>query len=230
MGFPFEEVLAAVTPRTRMIVVINPNNPTGTSAAPDQVRTLLERFPDVAVLVDEAYYEFAGNTVAAWIDRYPNLIVTRTFSKAFALAGLRLGYALSNAAFIGELHKIRGPYDVNMLAVCAAEASLDHPEAWQAYVREVMTRAKPMVERFLTEHGVAFFRGEANFMLVRPADVDAAYEHLRRNGILVRPQRGVVADMFRVSVGTVADMQRFMDVYARFLSAQPATPRRAAAP
>ncbi|MBI4083839.1 MAG: histidinol-phosphate transaminase [Candidatus Lambdaproteobacteria bacterium] len=230
MSFPFEEVLAAVTPRTRLIVVISPNNPTGTTAAPEQVRTLLERFPDVAVLVDEAYYEFTGKTVAAWIGRYPNLVVTRTFSKAFALAGLRLGYALGDAAFIGELHKIRGPYDVNMLAVCAAEASLEHPEAWRAYVREVMTRAKPMVERFLTEHGVAFFQGEANFMLVRPADVDAAYEHLRRNGILVRPQRGVVADMFRLSVGTVADMQRFMDVYARFLSAQPAPPRRAAAP
>jgi len=218
MSFPFEEVVAAVTPRTRLIVVINPNNPTGTSASEAQVRELLGRFPEVAVLVDEAYHEFTGRTVAPLVREHDNLVVTRTFSKAFALAGLRLGYALSNAAFIRELHKVRGPYDVNMLAVQGAEAALAHPEGWRDYVAEVMTRAKPMVERFFTEHGVPFVRGEANFMLVRPPDVAAACAFLRERGILVRPQREPVADMFRLSVGTTADMQRFMAAFADYLA------------
>jgi len=222
MAFPLEAVLGAVTPRTRLIVVVSPNNPTGTTASLEQIETILRTHPDVPVLVDEAYYEFSGATAAPLVDRYDNLVITRTFSKAFALAGLRLGYALSNAAFIGELLKVRIPYDVNSLAVVAAEAQLDRPEAWQAYVAEVMQRAKPMVERFLREHGVFFYPSEANFLLARPDDAQAAAEYLKAHDILVRPQREPVADCFRMSIGTVAEMQRFMEVWARYPGARKA--------
>ncbi len=115
---------------------------------------------------------------------------------------------------------MRIPYDVNSVAVVAAEAQLDHPEAWQAYVREVMEQAKPMVERFLSEHGVPFYPSAANFLLVRPDDVQRAHAHLRDNGILVRPQRGVVADCLRMSIGTVAEMRRFMEVWSRYPGAE----------
>ncbi len=133
-----------------------------------------------------------------------------------AMAGLRFGYAISNPAYIRELHKLRIPYDVNSLAVVAAAASLDNPEPWQAYVREVMERAKPLVERFFTEHGVAFVPSDCNFMLVKDPDPNAVYEFLMARGILIRPQRQT-PEYFRVSIGTVAEMQRFMQVYSEYL-------------
>lgn len=215
MAFPLEEILAAVTPRTRLIVVISPNNPTGTSASPEQIGTILAAHPGVAVMVDEAYHEFSGNSAVPLLARHDNLVVTRTFSKAFALAGLRLGYAVSNPEFIAQLHKIRIPYDVNTMAVVAAEAQLREPASWRAYVDEVMHKAKPMVERFLAEHGVAFCPSDANFLLVRPNNVAEATAWLKEHGILVRPQRPPAQDSFRMSIGTVDEMRRFMEVYAK---------------
>jgi len=217
LAYPLEAVMGAVTPRTRMIAVTSPNNPTGTSIAPAQLRTLLKTFPQVGVMVDEAYHEFSGVTCATWIDEFDNLAITRTFSKAFAMAGLRLGYALSNAAFIGELHKVRGPYDVNILAVKGAEAVLDHQAGWRAYVDEVMQRAKPRVERFFQERGVRFHPSDANFMLVEPASVAAAVDFLKARGILVRLMRPPIEHLFRVSIGREADMARFMTAYGEFL-------------
>ena len=217
MGFPFEEIMAAVTPRTRLIALINPNNPTGTRIAPEQIEAILTAHPEVAVLVDEAYHEFTGETAVPLLAAHHNLFITRTFSKAFALAGMRLGYVISNAEFIGHLYKVRGPYDINTLAITAAQAALEHPEPWRAYVGEVMQRAKPMVERFFDEYGVTYFRGAANFMLVRPDDRDGACAYLRGNGILVRPQKPPIGDTFRLSVGTAADMTRFMEVYSAYL-------------
>ncbi len=221
MSYPFEEVQAAVTPRTRMIVVVNPNNPTGTSASVEQIETLLRDHPAVAVFVDEAYYEFSGLTVVPLLDRYDNLVISRTFSKAQALAGLRFGYALSNAPFIAQLEKLRIPYDVNAMAIVAASASLDHPEPWQAYVREVMQKAKPMVERFFDEHGVRYYRSDCNFLLVQCARPQQVSEFLQARRILVRPQRAPVDDCFRVSIGRVEDMQRFMQAYALYLEQFP---------
>ena len=217
MAFPADGIRQAISPATRLVVIINPNNPTGTAPTLEQVESLLQAYPDVAFMVDEAYYEFSGFSVAGLISRFDNLIVIRTFSKAFAIAGLRLGYVLSNPEFIQDLYKIRIPYDVNAVAVIAAEALLKNQNPWRAYVEEVMSRAKPMVERFFDEHGVDYVKGAANFMLVRPDNVQAAFEYLKENGILVRPQRDSIADRFRMSVGTVEDMKTFMAVYARFL-------------
>ena len=216
MSFPFDEVLAAVTPRTRLIVIVSPNNPTGTSVPIGQIEAIATRHPDVAVFVDEAYFEFSGKTAAPLLARYSNLVLSRTFSKAMALAGLRFGYALSNPEFIRQLAKLRIPYDVNSVAIAAAEASLDHPEGWRAYVREVMTEAKPMVERFLREHGATFFPSDANFLLVRCPDPAEAAAHLKSRGILVRPQKPPVGDCFRVSMGTVAEMRRLMQALSEY--------------
>ena len=216
MAFPLEDLLAAVTERTALIVIVNPNNPTGSLATVEQIEAVLSAHPKVAVMVDEAYYEFSGVTAVPLLERYGNLVITRTFSKAFALAGLRLGYALSNPEFIAQLHKVRIPYDVNVLAVVAAEAQLAAPDGWREYVSEVMERAKPMVERFLDERGVAYYPSGGNFLLVRPDNPRAASDYLRENGILVRPQRPPVEDTFRLSIGTAADMERFMEVFAGY--------------
>jgi histidinol-phosphate aminotransferase len=214
--FPFEAVQEAVTPSTRMIVVVSPNNPTGTSASSEQIEALADRYRDVAIFVDEAYYEFSGKTAVPLLAKYDNVVISRTFSKAMAMAGLRFGYAVSNPDFIRELHKLRIPYDVNSLAVVAAAASLDHPAPWQVYVQEVMGHAKPMVERFLEEHGIPYVRSDCNFMLVRDRDPQAVYEFLKARGILIRPQRQI-PEYFRVSIGTVSEMQRFLEAYAAYL-------------
>ena len=218
MDFPFEEIRAAITPKTKLIVVINPNNPTGTTVPMDQIETLLRENPETCVMVDEAYHEFSGLTAIPLLPRYPNLVVTRTFSKAFALAGLRLGYVVARAEFISEINKIRIPYDVNSLAVVAAEVQLRDQESWRGYVSEVMEKAKPMVERFFDEVGVTYVPSQANFLLVRPDDVQGAFQALQAANILVRPQRGMVADCFRMSIGTVAEMERFISVYREFLA------------
>lgn len=230
MGFPYREMAAAVTGKTRLIVLINPNNPTGTAIESGQIEALLTRFPEVPVLVDEAYFEFTGATSVPLLARHDNLVILRTFSKAFAVAGLRLGYALAGPAFVRELHKIRGPYDVNALAVRGAEALLEHLDDLRLYTEEVMTRAKPMVEAFFAENGVAFFPGAANFMLVKPRDAKGACEFLLRRKVLVRPQKRPIEDTFRLSVGTVADMRRFIKVFAEYLKMGDAAEARGAGP
>jgi histidinol-phosphate aminotransferase len=227
-SFPYEEIVAAVTPATRMIVVINPNNPTGTSAPLDRVEALLRRFPDVCIYVDEAYFEFSGKTAVPLLARYDNLVITRTFSKAMAMAGLRFGYAVSNPDFIRQLAKLRIPYDVNSVACAAAAASLEHPAPWRAYVAEVMDRAKPLVEHFLEEHGVPYVKSDSNFMLIRDDNPAGVYAFLKDRGILIRPQRQL-PDYFRVSLGTVAEMRRFLQAYGEYLSGVPAGPRQRAA-
>lgn len=217
MSWPAEEVRAALTPEARLVVAVNPNNPTGTVIDPAILESILTDFPDVGLLVDEAYAEFTGRTVLPWVERFANLAVLRTFSKALAIPSLRLGFVAANPDFIAELNKVRGPYDVNMMAVAAAEAQIDHPESWRSYVREVMERAKPRVEAFLQERGVTFYPGAANFLLIRPGDSRGAVAFLRERGIAVRPQKGSIADCFRLSIGPLAAMERFIAVYREYL-------------
>jgi histidinol-phosphate aminotransferase len=221
MSYPLAAIQHALAPpdapAAHALVIVNPNNPTGTKVPSETIRQLLEAFPETAILVDEAYAEFTGETVIPLIDEYPNLAVLRTFSKAYAMPSLRLGFVAANAEFVAELQKVRGPYDVNMMAVAAAEAHLEAPQAWSAYVQEIMDHAKPQVERFLRERQVEFFPGAANFMLLRPRNLAAAVAHLKLRGILVRPQKHPVSDMFRLSVGPLDVMQKFFDAYDEFL-------------
>jgi histidinol-phosphate aminotransferase len=220
MSYPLEAVREALTPEVRVLVVVNPNNPTGSMIAPAALEALLTDFPDLAVIVDEAYSEFSRVTVMPWIERFDNLAVLRTFSKAYAIPSLRLGFVAAQADFIRELLKVRGPYDVNMLAVAAADAQLDHPEYWREYVHEVMDIAKPRVEAFLREQNETFYPGAANFLLMRPKDCTGAVAWLRERGILVRPQKGLASGCFRVSIGPLPAMERFMAVYAEYLDRQ----------
>ena len=216
--FPYEKVRQAVNDETRIIVVINPNNPTGTSAPLNQVEALLQDFPDCAVLADEAYYEFTGQTCLHLLKQYPNLVVLRTFSKAFAIPALRLGYVISREEFINELLKIRGPYDVNMAALVAARALLQDRKPWQELVQHLMGEAKPALEQFLEKNGVKFYPGEANFLLVEPKGGAApAVSYLKEQGILVRPMRTPLEHCFRVSLRRIGDIRRFFESFESYL-------------
>ena len=217
-NFPHEEFKESVNIKTRLIVLINPNNPTGTSVSIEQIEDLLKSFPHIPLLVDEAYYEFTGASCVSLLSVYPNLIVIRTFSKALALPSLRLGYVIARPEFILELQKIRGPYDVNAVAVTAAREQLKHPEHWKKMVRHLMDECKPEIEKYFDEKQVKYYASNANFMLVQPPDVQHAYKFLRENKILVRPMRWPIAHTFRMSLRMMPEMKHFMDVFNHYLN------------
>lgn len=219
LEFPYQAFReAAATGAPEAIVFINPNNPTGTPVDVDFIAEIVAAHPETPVLVDEAYVEFTGATVAPLVPAHPNLIVLRTFSKAFAMAGLRLGYVLANPDVAAELFKIRNPFDVNALAVVAALAQLDRVDEMRASVDETMRRTKPELVEFFARHRVPVWPGAANFLLVRPADCDGTIRGLREAGILVRRMTApALAGSFRMNLGSPAEMAKFMDVYRTLL-------------
>ncbi len=218
MAFPFDLFQSAITEDTSLIVIINPNNPTGTPVDLNQIEAILANNPETPVIVDEAYYEYTGITTIGFLEKYPNLIITRTFSKAFAMAGLRLGYLMAHPEIIKQMYKIRGPFDVNSCAMVAAEVQIDHPENWMAYVRETINVSKPFLENFFKENNVKFFPGAAHFMLVKPDNRDKAVEYLKQNNILVRPMYApLISDTFRMNVGTLEQTRVFTKVYEKYL-------------
>lgn len=214
LAFPLKEVLAAIDDKTRVIVVCNPNNPTGTLLPVTVVAKIAARAKNAVVYVDEAYFEFSGCSAVKLVKKYPNVIVSRTFSKAFGLAGFRLGYVVADKRYITEMLKIRGPYDVNRAAVYAATAALANIKDTRAYADEVMDKAKPLVERFFASAGIKFYPSAGNFVLFRPEDSDKVFRILRRTGILLRSQdKPNIKGTLRLTVGTVAQMKKFIQTY-----------------
>jgi histidinol-phosphate aminotransferase len=219
--FPKEDFFAAVNENTKLLVLVNPDNPTGIAITLDLIEEALRLRADLPVLVDEAYFEFTGLSALPLLAAYPNLILLRTFSKAFALGGLRLGYIIAAPELIQEFSKVRGPFDVNSCAVVAAEAQLHSAGAWQSFVHETMQVSKPFIEAFFKEKGVNFYPGAAHFMLVEPEDRDGAVAYLKARNILVRPMLApAIASTFRMNVGTLEQTQGFAEVYAEYLRQQ----------
>jgi len=219
LSFPYIEFReAAASGKPDLIVIINPNNPTGTAVADDFVLEIASIHPDVPVIVDEAYFEFTGRTAAGLVASHRNIVVLRTFSKAFAMAGLRLGYMVAVPAVIEQIAKLRNPFDVNELAVVAAEAQLADLGPMRRYVRQVVSESKPLVNDFCKHMGIAAWPGEANFVLVKPPNSRRAVEFLRDHGILVRSMSvPLLRGMFRVTMGTPAEMTRFTEVLEDYL-------------
>lgn len=217
LSFPFEEVMDSITPEVRLVVLCNPNNPTGTPIPLEQIEAILEKASSAMVYVDEAYYEFSGETAVPLLSRYPNLVITRTFSKAFGIPALRVGYVVASAENIRELLKVRGPYDVNMAGACAAREALGALQEIRQYVDEVMKETKPMVEAFFRENAVEFFPSRANFILFRPSQsAEDVFQQLAANGILTRPRKGPnIENTIRFSIGTVDQMKQFISTYQR---------------
>jgi histidinol-phosphate aminotransferase len=218
MAFPFNAFMDAITSDVRLIVLINPNNPTGTALEPEQIEEIVKKNPHIPVLLDEAYYEYTQVTSIGLLETYPNLAITRTFSKAFAMAGLRLGYIIANSEIISQLYKIRGPFDVNSCAIAAAQSQLDSPGIWKAYIKEIMTRSKPFLENFFEEKKVRYYPGAAHFMLVQPQNRDQAVSYLKDHGILVRPMFApLIEKTFRMCVGSMEQTKKFATVYEKYL-------------
>ena len=213
MEFPTEQVIGEIDEKTKLIIICNPNNPTGTPVKRGDIIRILENSKNAIVMLDEVYGEFTGESCIDLIKKYKNLLVIKSFSKAFALASLRVGYIISDPANILEINKVVAPYNVNQLGVMAAIASLEAIDYMKDYVKEVMTQSKPLLENYLRKKGFKFYNSTANFLLVEVGDSKKIYDSLKEKGILVRPQKGRIESCVRISIGTLKDTKKFIEAF-----------------
>ena len=224
-----DAVLALVTPKTKLVFIANPNNPTGTFIPRDELKRLHAGLPKSVILViDAAYAEYvvrndydSGQELAG---REPNIVMTRTFSKIYAMGGLRLGWSYSSAAVADVLNRIRGPFNVNMAAQAAGVAALEDVAAVDR-AREHNDIWRPWLTRELTALGLDLTPAVANFVLARfpapPKDADAAWDFLRSRGILVR-KLGVyhLPEHLRITIGTEEEMRAVVAALREFLGSK----------
>jgi histidinol-phosphate aminotransferase len=225
-GHDLEAMLAAIDADTRLVYIANPNNPTGTWNTPEQLRAFLERVPPrVVVALDEAYFEYARRVDCPdgmqLVDQFPNLVVLRTFSKAHALAGVRVGYAISHPEIADMLNRVRQPFNVGTPGLVGAQASLG--DAQQA------RRAVQLVEQGLEQLGAELPRlglkvhpTAGNFVLVDVGGSgQVAYEKLLRQGVIVRPVGGYgLPRALRVTIGTAEQNERLIAALAAVMRGQ----------
>lgn len=210
MDFPFAAVLDAITPATRAVLIANPNNPTGTGLPLPAIERILKRASKAAVFVDEAYFEFCGVTALGQIERLPNLFVSRTFSKVYGMAAMRLGCLFSHPANIAYLHKAQSPYSVNTLAVLAAQAAIGDQAYVERYVAEVLA-ARELLCAGLERLQIAYVPSSANFVLIRAGQrAMEIRDHLCGQGILVRDRSYEAPGCVRITVGTRRQTRRLL--------------------
>jgi histidinol-phosphate aminotransferase len=221
-GHDLEAMLAAIAPDTRMAFIANPNNPTGTFVPGAELEAFLALVPrEVAVVVDEAYTEYLPRELrydsVAWLAKYPNFILTRTFSKVYGLAGLRVGFGFMQPAVADLLNRVRQPFNVNSLALAAACAALKDRKFVEKSVK--MNRSGMVVlERSFRKLGLEYIPSCANFICFRVPQADAVYEKLLRQGVIVRPVAGYgLPEHLRVTVGTPKENERFLKALAAAL-------------
>ncbi|MCL4409607.1 histidinol-phosphate transaminase [Aliidiomarina haloalkalitolerans] len=214
-GHDLDAMLAAITPKTRMIFVANPNNPTGTFLTTAELQDFIAKVPrHVLVVLDEAYYEYVPERDRApslqWIEDYPNLVVTRTFSKAYGLAGLRAGYAVSHPQVADLMNRIRQPFNMNELALTAALAALQDDDFIQ---RSVQLNAEGMAQitTFCDAHGLPYIPSHGNFVTIEVGPKAAEiYQQLLQQGVIVRPIAGYeLPNHLRVSIGLPEENAKF---------------------
>jgi histidinol-phosphate aminotransferase len=215
LGHDLPSMRRAITPTTRIVFVANPNNPTGTWVPPATLEAFVASVPeDTLVVLDEAYNEYlppeAHAPSAAWVGTYPNLVVSRTFSKAHGLAALRIGYGIMHAKVADMLNRVRQPFNVNALAQAAALAAL----ADGAYVEEsraLNDAGMRELEAGLQALGLAWVPSHANFLLVEVGDAGRVYQRLLAQGVIVRPVANyALPKHLRVTVGLPEENRRFL--------------------
>jgi histidinol-phosphate aminotransferase len=213
--FPMAQLRQSITPRTRLIAIANPNNPTGSVVAVDELLEIARLAPQAAVLIDEAYFEFYGKTILERRREARNVFVARTFSKAYGMAGLRLGVLVGDPDQMWAVRRACSPYNVNAVALACLPEALADQEYVQAYVSEVL-EGRARLERALQGSAVQHWPSEANFLLLRvgPAKEDAVafVEQMRQRGILVRDRSADegCAGCVRISLGRREHVTRLL--------------------
>src|SRR5580765_2247929 len=214
-GHDLEAMAAAVAPDTRVVFIANPNNPTGTFVPGGELEAFIARVPrETAVVVDEAYTEYLPRELrydsVSWLAKHPNLILTRTFSKVYGLAGLRVGFGLMQPAVADLLNRVRQPFNVNSLALAAATAALGDRK-FVAKSTQMNRAGMVRLERALRKLGLETIPSCANFVTFRVLHAKAVYQKLLRQGVIVRPLAGYeMPDHLRVTVGTPGENGRFL--------------------
>jgi histidinol-phosphate aminotransferase len=223
-GHDLDVMLSLITKQTRLVFIANPNNPTGTQLAKAELESFIAALPaHVVCILDEAYHEFVNPELRIeslhWPEQHPNLIITRTFSKAYGLAGLRIGYGISSVDVADLLNRVRQPFNSNMLALAAAEAALDDLE----YLAETVAANNAGMLQLTTAFknlGLGWIPSAGNFVSVdlqRPAL--PIYEALLGKGVIVRPVANYeMPQHLRVSIGTTRENQIFIDALTQVLS------------
>ncbi len=199
---------AMLATRAKVTYICSPNNPTGLAASPAAIERII-RGTSGLVILDEAYAEFAGQDWASEAPRHEGLLVTRTLSKAFGLAGLRVGYSTGTASLIAEVEKSRGPYKVNSLAEQAAVAALTHDQAWVREKIEALRAGRARFIEALRSRGLSPLPSDANFVLVPVVDSESLAAKMRAGGVAVRPferLRGI-GDALRFTIGPAPMME-----------------------
>ena len=215
-------MLQAITPQTRLVFISNPNNPTGTMVDGAALDRFMDAVPDhVVVVLDEAYIELLPAEKQPDTLKYVaddrNVIVTRTFSKTYGLAGLRIGYAVAPTDCIRLLHRVRQPFNANAMAQIAALAALDDDEH-VARTREMVSAGLSYLETALTAMSVPFVRSVVNFMLVEVGNGRAVFEALQKEKVIVRPMDVYgLPDYVRVTVGTPEENERCVQALKKVL-------------
>lgn len=223
-GHDLTAMLAAITPRTKMIFIANPNNPTGTFLSATELYEFVKAVPQhVIVVLDEAYYEYVPTELraasVAWLAEFPNLVVSRTFSKAYGLAGLRAGYAVTSAAIADLLNRIRQPFNMNSLSLAAAIAVLDDEDYLQQSIA-VNDAGMAQLLGFCQQHKLPFIPSRGNFLTIEVGPTAAdIYQALLQRGVIVRPVAGYeLPNHLRVSIGLPHENQAFIDAMKDILS------------
>ncbi|HXF67255.1 MAG TPA: histidinol-phosphate transaminase [Burkholderiales bacterium] len=223
-GHDLAAMRRAVTEKTRMVFVANPNNPTGTFVAPAELEAFIADLPPrVLVVLDEAYREYLPEALhadtAGWLGRFPNLIVTRTFSKIYGLAGLRVGYALAAPGVADLMNRLRQPFNVNSLALAAATAALDDAE----FVRrgyELNRAGMSQVTAGLARLGLDYIPSHGNFVSFRAGDAARVFRKLLALGVIVRPIASYgMPQHLRVTIGLESENARFLAALEQALAA-----------
>lgn len=209
LQFPFERLMSAITSRTKIIAIANPNSPSGSITTRDQIIEIARRAPEAVVLVDEAYFHFHGETVIDLIDSVPNLVVARTFSKAYGLAGLRLGVLVGPVELARWIRRVLSPYSVNSLALACLPPALEDSAYLDWYVGEVLG-ARAEFEIALDRAGVRRWPSRANFILVEIGSKHREFVRLMSaGGVLVRDRSNDPGcdGCVRITIGTRAQMR-----------------------
>lgn len=225
MGHDLKAMQGAITERTRVIFIANPNNPTGTWLEATEIEAFLSSVPeDILVVLDEAYLEYSDESErvdgARWLSAYPNLIVTRTFSKIYGLAGLRIGYALSHPDVTNVLNRVRQPFNANLLALAAAEAAL----ADQEHVSKAAELNKAGMKQFelaLKELGLSWLPSRGNFLSVDMGqDAAPLFDALLKEGVIIRPVGAYgMPNFLRISIGTEEENNHCIEALKKVMAA-----------
>lgn len=221
LAFPYERLLAAITPQTKIIAIANPNSPSGSTCTREQILEIARRAPHAILLVDEAYFHFFGETVMDLVGAVPNLIVARTFSKAYGLAGLRLGLLAAPVELMRWIRRVLSPYSVNSLALACLPAALADTEYLDSYVAEVVA-ARADFEAALDAAGLRRWPSRANFILVDIGPRHAEFTRLMRDaGVLVRDRSSDPGcdGCVRITIGTREQMRQAIAALQETLAA-----------